>query len=84
VAVGEDFSVASPFGWTYLNLNIDDQYHQAWVVSIMSASGLYSVGYDAIGLNNLSLGVAESPLDSINQGSDNTCIGTNGSAVPCA
>ena len=84
VAVGEDFSVADPFGWTYLNLNIDDQFHQSWVVAIMSANGLYSVGYDAIGLNNLSAGVAESPLDSINDGSDNTCIGVNGLAVPCA
>jgi len=83
VAVGEDFSVADPFGWTYLNLNIDDQYHQAWVVSIMSANGLYSVGYDAIHLNNLNVGVGESPPDAINEGSDNTCIGPNGDADPC-
>jgi len=84
VAVGVDFSVADPFGWTYLNLNIDDQFHQAWVTAILSASGLYSVGYDGIGLNNLNVGVGFSPLDSINDGSDNVCIGANGLAVPCA
>ena len=46
-------------GWIYLNLNqtlaSGDPYPgraQAWVITSMSASGLYEVGYDAIALDN--------------------------------
>jgi len=83
VEVGPGFSTPFSFGWTYLNLNIDDQYHQSWVVSIMSADGRFSVGYDAIALNNLNAGFGASPLDSINDGSDDVCIGEAGAAFPC-
>ena len=81
--MGPGFSTPFVFGWTYLNLNIDDQYHQSWVVSVMSADGRFSVGYDAISLNNLNAGFGESPLDSINDGSDDVCIGEAGAAFPC-
>lgn len=83
VAVGPDFTTPFDFGWAYLNLNIGDQYHQSWVSAVMSADGRFSVGYDAIILNNLNSGVAPSPLDSINEGSDDTCIGEGGSAFDC-
>ena len=45
-----------PFGWMYLNLNddlIDGQnILQSHVSVIHTASGLFSVGYQAIGLDN--------------------------------
>jgi hypothetical protein len=58
--VGEDITIASPFGWIYLNLNdgnVDQEYYrQAYVATVMDALGRFSVGYDAIALNNLTLG----------------------------
>jgi hypothetical protein len=57
--IGADPAPPAPFGWMYLNLNHSlasgDPYPgraQAWVVTSMSASGLYEVGYDAIQLDN--------------------------------
>jgi hypothetical protein len=56
---GVDFPVNPNFGWLYLNLNTTvtgagiNPYAQAWVTTVMDASGLFSVGFDAIQLNNL-------------------------------
>ncbi|HEX3530213.1 MAG TPA: hypothetical protein VH988_24395 [Thermoanaerobaculia bacterium] len=57
--IGADPGPPAPFGWIYLNLNqtlaSGDPYPgraQAWVITSMSASGLYEVGYDAIALDN--------------------------------
>jgi hypothetical protein len=60
---GPDFPVPFPFGWLYLNLNTfvtpaganppeDPLAAQAWVTTVMNASGRFSVGYDAIQLDN--------------------------------
>jgi len=58
--IGSDFTPPSAFGWLYLNLNHSlasgDPYPgraQNWVVTTMSASGKYEVGYDAIRLDSL-------------------------------
>jgi len=57
--IGGDPAPPAPFGWIYLNLNHSlasgDPYPgraQAWVMTEMSASGRYEVGYDAIQLDN--------------------------------
>jgi hypothetical protein len=68
-----DTDLDSPwvFGWTYLNLQhsnpgfVDiygDFYAQAWVTAIMEASGRFSVGFDAIQLDN-----ANTPITTILQ-----------------
>jgi len=55
---GSDFVPSSPFGWLFLNLNttvagaIFNPTAQAWVVTIMDADGRFSVGFDAIALDN--------------------------------
>ena len=60
---GEDFPVPFDFGWLFLNLNTtvaaagpnppsDPAAAQAWVETVMSAEGRYSVGFEAIGLDN--------------------------------
>ena len=53
----EDLDGSFNFGWLYLDLSVpgnDALYdEQAWVVVQMSALGRFSVGYDAIQLNNL-------------------------------
>jgi hypothetical protein len=59
----EDFPVSFSFGWLFLNLNAtvpaagavpseDPLAAQAWVETIMSAEGRYSVGFDAIKLDS--------------------------------
>jgi hypothetical protein len=58
---GDDLPVPFEFGWIFLNLNtavagnpnppIDPAEAQAWVVTTMSASGRFSVGFDAIQLD---------------------------------
>ncbi len=83
VEVGPGFSVQAPFGWAYLNLNIEEQHHQAWVVAVMSADGRFSVGFDAIALNNLNAAVGEVP-GGIDAGDDNVCISDNGAWFPCS
>jgi hypothetical protein len=59
-AVGTDVAVDAPFGWLFLNLNdgnpAQEFFRQAYVAAIMSAEGRFSVGYDAFGLNSLTLG----------------------------
>lgn len=50
--------VEPDFGWLYLNLNtstgsVQDPYAQAFVTTVMSAQGRFSVGFDAIQLNDL-------------------------------
>jgi len=57
--VAAPLTLASPFGWLYLNLNYPlssgDPYPgraQAWVTTIMSAEGRFSVGFKAIQLDN--------------------------------
>jgi hypothetical protein len=56
--VAEDMNIPTPFGWLYLNLNYTltgDPFPgkaQAWVTTIMDASGRFSVGYPAIQLDN--------------------------------
>jgi hypothetical protein len=52
---GPSFPVTPDFGWLYLNLNTStgsgvDPIAQAWVTTVMSAEGRYSVGFDAISL----------------------------------
>jgi hypothetical protein len=58
--VGVDLTIDSDFGWLFLNLNdgnpAQEYFRQAYVTTIMSASGRFSVGFDAIWLNNLTLG----------------------------
>lgn len=83
VEVGPGFSVAAPFGWAYLNLNIEEQHHQAWVTTVLSAEGRYSVGYEGIALNNLNAATGE-VAGGIDAGDDNVCIGPNGAFGPCA
>ena len=78
------FTLAQPFGWLYLNLNHTTTLDaalgpgyigraQAWVVTTMSARGRFSVGFDALALDNANT--------QPNVGG--TCIGLAGSAVPC-
>jgi hypothetical protein len=62
---GTGFPVPFPFGWLYLNLNMkagqvgvpalpteDPLAAQAWVETLMDASGRFSVGFDAIKLDS--------------------------------
>ncbi len=63
--IAADPAPPAPFGWMYLNLNhtlaSGDPYPgraQAWVMTEMSASGKYEVGYDAIQLDNASSSIA--------------------------
>ncbi|MEM1245031.1 MAG: hypothetical protein AAGK22_01605 [Acidobacteriota bacterium] len=67
--VGVDFPVDAPFGWVYANLNDAStggafDFNQAYGLTVMDASGLYSVGFEAIQLNNLTTGstTASNPL----------------------
>lgn len=56
VTVGEgDFDPPYDFGWMFLDLDVpgNSTQEQAWVVTNISALGAYSVGYDALQLNNL-------------------------------
>jgi len=54
---GDDPTPPYPFGWMFLNLNTTvtgvtvNPTAQAWVETIMDANGLYSVGFDAIKLD---------------------------------
>jgi hypothetical protein len=59
VNVANDLLSPFPFGWTYLNLQhskilgvYGDPYAQSWVTVVMDAEGRFSVGYDAIQLDN--------------------------------
>jgi len=58
--VGTDLTVESPFGWLFLNLNdgnpAQEYFRQAYVTPLVSASGRFSVGLEALALNNLTLG----------------------------
>ena len=60
---GEDFPVSFDFGWLFLDLNTtvtaagnnppeDPLAAQAWVTAVMDADGRFSVGFDAIQLDN--------------------------------
>jgi hypothetical protein len=57
-AIADDMGVPYDFGWLYLNLNhtiAGDPFPgvaQAWVTTVMDADGRFSVGYDAIQLDN--------------------------------
>jgi hypothetical protein len=58
---GPDFPVNPDAGWLYLNLNTAtgglpafDPLTQNWVTTVMSADGLFSAGFDAIQLDNVS------------------------------
>ena len=56
--VGTDITTPNAFGWLYLNLNagfVATEHHQAYVITNFDADGLYSVGFDAIQLNNLTV-----------------------------
>ncbi|HEV8632366.1 MAG TPA: hypothetical protein VGV61_18775 [Thermoanaerobaculia bacterium] len=83
VKVGTDIVTNAAFGWLYLNLNhatANDatlgagytNIAQAWVTAVMDASGRFSVGFDAIQLDNANTAVV-----------GGICIGANGSATPC-
>jgi hypothetical protein len=56
---GIDFPVTPTFGWLYLNLNTTiagaglNPFAQAWVTAVMDADTRFSVGFDAIQLNDL-------------------------------
>ena len=63
VVDGADFPVTPSFGWLFLNLNTtvaaaganppeDPTSAQAWVTAVMDAQGRFSVGFDAIQLDN--------------------------------
>jgi hypothetical protein len=57
VNVRTDLAAPFDFGWIYLNLQhpdtaYGDPFAQAWVTVNMSASGSFSVGFDAIQLDN--------------------------------
>jgi hypothetical protein len=58
--VGLDLTIDAPFGWLFLNLNdgnaAQEYFRQAYVSSLMSAEGRFSVGLEAVALNNLTLG----------------------------
>ena len=73
---GADLPTAFDNGWVYLNLNHDVPngplgIAQAWVTTVMSAEGRYSVGFDAIQLDSAC---------------DETCfeLGEDGVITPCA
>jgi hypothetical protein len=57
-SVGTDITIAEDFGWIFLNLNTADSifHQQAYVTTVMSALGRFSVGFDAIALNSLTEG----------------------------
>lgn len=68
---GVDFPVQFGSGWLYLNLNTtiagsqvneNPPYVQNWVTTIMSADGRFSVGYDAIQLDNVTFAADRSDL----------------------
>ena len=43
------------FGWMFLDLDLTSSVEsQAWVTAVMSAEGRFSVGFDAIQLDNVS------------------------------
>jgi hypothetical protein len=60
--IGSDPAPDADFGWIYLNLNTavtgvaypatDPSIAQAWVTTLMSAEGRFSVGYDAVQLDS--------------------------------
>ncbi len=59
ISVTEDLLSPFDFGWTFLNLQhaeiigaYGDDDAQAWVTAVMDAEGRYSVGFDAIQLDN--------------------------------
>jgi hypothetical protein len=59
VDVAADLLAPFDFGWAYLNLQhtklvagYGDTFAQAWVITTMDAEGRFSVGYDAIQLDN--------------------------------
>jgi hypothetical protein len=61
-AASDPINPTANFGWLYLNLNTlvtgvaypgyDNNIAQAWVTTVMDAEGRFSVGYDAIQLDN--------------------------------
>lgn len=60
VEIGVDIPVVEDFGWLYLNLNhilaggrYPDGRAQAWVGANMDAQGRFSVGFQAVSLNQL-------------------------------
>lgn len=76
------------FGWLYLNLNTTvagqtvpfGPAMQNWVTTVMDALGRFSVGFDAIQLDNVTF---EGPTAVVAPGRSNICIGDNGLAIPC-
>jgi hypothetical protein len=58
VSVAEDLLAPFDFGWVYMNLQHSkltpyaDPFAQAWVIAVMDAEGRFSVGFDAIQLDN--------------------------------
>jgi hypothetical protein len=54
--VGTDITIDAPFGWLFLNLNAFTAFRQAAVAAVYSSSGRFSVGLEAIAVNNPTLG----------------------------
>ena len=61
IDVAADLLAPFNFGWVYLNLQHDnpgfvaiygDTFAQSWMTAVMDASGRFSVGFDAIQLDN--------------------------------
>lgn len=83
------------FGWLYLNLNFTqteltppseafftgEPAAQSWVTATMDALGLFSVGFDAIQLDNVTFA---GPTAVTAPGRSNICIGEDGAADPCS
>lgn len=85
---GPNLPVPFDFGWLYLNLNTTvtgqtvpfGSATQNWVTTVMDALGRFSVGFDAIQLDNVTF---EGPTLVTAPGRSDICIGEDGSAVPC-
>jgi hypothetical protein len=50
--VGADITIDSNFGWMFFNLNAATAFRQAAMATVFSASGRFSVGFDAIAVNS--------------------------------
>ena len=77
----DDFPIPFDFGWLYLNLNWAvagsqvpfEPLMQNWVTAVMDANGRFSVGFDAIQLDNVTDPAGTSSL----------CLGDNGAVFIC-
>jgi hypothetical protein len=82
---GLQFPVPVPFGWIYLNLNTEvtgqsaafaafPDAMQNWVTTVIDAHGLFSVGYDAIQLDNVTFAGQGEVVGTITRGHQDLCL----------